>query len=531
MAEYQKKKGIRVRAKKPRSRTPVPAQPADAYIKPVPPPKAPGRQTPSADGLREDERLAQRQAQRQTQTAQKNGPSRLRPGVPVEPYTGTDDFPDLDRIDMRQSREYKEIKRIRQLEKPPVKRMPKRRAADSRAFQVVKGGKAGRRVRLIVSLALAAALVMTVTILHFSAPVGLVEWIQNAAAAAGPGDGFPVTLSDEQPESIRTVGNDVLVLSGALLEAYNKHGRQIYSRQHGFASPALTASASRALVYDRGGTGIKIYNNHQVVDERKLDNSILTAAVGRNGACAFVTKAQGYAAQVSVVDKSFSSLYNWWSAEELISAVALSDNGRRVAAAALKAEGGQYVSTLYIFDISKNAPVAALSYGSAVIAGLESHGGRITVVTDQSISTVDWDCEGSPAAGQDGRLDYPLTGELRQAHTLSGGTAGGVLVVTGRSNDVTLSRIALLDGKGSETASFTVEGNLKYAAFGGGFVYCLFDHQVKAYMPDGTPAGEWDCGYAAAQLTASAGGQALVLESGKLLSFGPPEKPASSAAS
>ena len=429
---------------------------------------------------------------------------------------------------MRQSKEYKEIKRIRQLEKPPVKRMPKRRAADSPAFQVVKGGKTARRVRLIVSLALVAVLILTVTILHFSAPVGLVEWVQNAAAAAGPGDGFPVVLTDEQPESIRTVGSDVLVLSGALLEAYNKHGRQIYSRQHGFASPALATSACRTLVYDRGGTGVKIYNNHQVVSERKLDNSILTAAIGRNGACAFVTKAQGYAAQISVVDKNFSSLYNWWSAEELVSAVALSNNGRRVAAAALKAEGGQYVSTLYIFDISKNEPVASLSYGSAVIAGLESRGGRLTVITDQSVSTVEWDCEGTPAAGQAGRLDYPLTGELRQAHALSGGAAAGTLVVTGRSSDETLSRIALLDGKGSEASSFSVEGNLKYAAYGGGFIYCLFDHQVRAYMPDGTPAGEWDCGYAATQLAAAAGGQAVVLESGKLLAFGPPEKPAAS---
>ncbi|MCI8361107.1 MAG: hypothetical protein HFE86_07210, partial [Clostridiales bacterium] len=268
---------------------------------------------------------------------------------------------------------------------------------------------------------------------------------------------------------------------------------------------------------------VKIFNNHQVVDERKLDNSIVTAAVGRSGACAFVTKTQGYAAQVSVVDKNFASLYNWWSSEELISAVALSDNGRRLAAAALKAEGGQYVSTLYIFDMGKNEPVAALPYGNAVIVELETRGKRLAVITDQSVSTVDWSCTGATAAGQAGRTDYPLTGELRQAHPLSGGTAAGVLAVTGRASDETVNRIILLDGKGNEKAAFTVEGNLKYAAYGGGFIYCLFDHQVKAYLPDGTVAGEWDCGYAATQLAATSGGRAIVLEAGKLLSFGPPE--------
>ena len=269
---------------------------------------------------------------------------------------------------------------------------------------------------------------------------------------------------------------------------------------------------------------MKVYNNNQVIAERKLDNTILTAAVGRNGTSAFVQKAQGYAAQISVVDKDFSSVYNWWSAEELISAVAVSDNGKRIAAAALRAEEGQYVSTLYLFDLSKNAPVAALPYGDAVIAGLETHGARLTVVTDQSVSTVDWNCEGTPAAGQTGRVDYPLPGELRQAHPAGTGT----LVVTGRSSDETSSRIAIINEKGAESSSFTVDGNLKYAAYGGGYVYLLFDHQVEAYMPDGTKAGEWDCGYAAAQLVATSSGHAVVLESGKLLSFGPPQKNASS---
>ena len=515
MAANKKKKGVRVRPKRPQ---PENRRPADGIG---------GRDVYSGRMAGESaSRPAPRPAGGNAQAAgdRRADRTRVHPGVPVAPYTGMDDFRDLDQIGMQDSETYKKVERIRQLEKPPVKRMPKRRAPQIQPLQVVKGGKTARRIRLAVSLAAAAAIVLTVVILHFSTPVGLIEWVQNAAAAAGPGDGYPVFLSDEQPQEICAQGNEVLVLSDTLLEAYNKNGRQIYSRQHGFSNPAMDVGAARVLVYDRGGTGVKIYNNDRLLEERRLEQSIYTAAIGRNGSAAFVTRADGYTAQVSVVDKEFASVYNWWSAEELVSAVALSDDGKRMAAAALRAEGGQYVSTLYVFDLTKSAPVATLSYGTAVIAGLESRGGRLTVITDASVSTVDWNCEGALAAGQTGRVDYPVTDELRQVYFGKDTT----LLVTGRANDETAGRIILLGKEGNEAASFSVEDSLKYAAAGHKYIYCLFDHQVRAYLPDGTLAGEWDCGYTAAQLVALSSGQAVTVESGRLIAYGPPEEPAAS---
>lgn len=515
MAAYQKKKGVRVRPKKPQ---PPSRRPADVSAsRDVYSGREAGKSNPrpTAEPAPGSGRGT---------GARRGNSTQVHPGVPVEPYTGMDDFRDLDKIPMQDSESYKQVKRIRQLEKPPVKRMPKRRAPQSQPLQVVKGGKTARRIRLFVSLILAAAIVLTVVILHFSTPVGLIEWVQNAAAAAGPGDGYPVSLSDEQPEEICVQGNEVLVLSDTLLEAYNKNGRQIYSRQHGFSNPAMDVSAARVLVYDRGGTGIKIYNNDRLLEDRRLEQSIYTAAIGRNGSAAFVTRADGYTAQVSVVDKDFAGVYNWWSAEELVSAVALSDDGKRMAAAALRAEGGRYVSTLYLFDLTESAPVATLSYGTAVIAGLESRGSRLTVITDASVSMVDWDCTGSPTAGQAGRVDYPVADQLRQVYF----GEDAVLMVTGRANDDTASRVVLLGKDGSETASFSVEGNLKYAAAGDSYIYCLFDHVVRAYGSDGTAVGEWECGYTAAQLVALPSGGAVAVESGRLIAYGPPEEPAAS---
>lgn len=536
MAEYKKKKGIKVTARKPRpaKAAPPPSTREGAETAARRPSGGEEQRREETAGRRENiAPRGQRPAPQQEKPAGRRtaGGPRVRPTVPVRPFTGDDDFSDITPIPMEDSRKLREKKRIRELEKPPVKRMPARRApearpagasGDRRAFQVVKGGKTARRVRLFLSVGLVAALALTLVILHCSAPVGLVEWVQNAAAAAGGGDGYPLTLADGQATNLYAVNGRVLVLSDTLLACYNKKGKEVYVRQHGFADPVVTSSVSRTLVYDRGGTGIKIYNDNAVLEERKLENNIMTAAVGRNGVCAFVTQADGYAAQISVVDKDFGGLYNWWSAEELISAVAVSDNGRRVAAAGLRASGGQYAATLYIFDLSESAPVAALPFGNDPIVALESPSGdTFAAVTASSVSTVKWDSEGEGAGN---RIDYTLTGRLRQAHT----TPDGLLLVTGRADDETAGRISLLDEAGTETAAFPVEGNLKSAAAGGGYIYCLFDHAVKAYAPDGTQAGSWECGYAAVQLAAGKDGTATLLESGRLVQYGPPKKQASS---
>ena len=84
MAEYQKKKGVRVRAKKPRPQKPAPARPAnagagsheDAYIRPVPKP---------GSGLTREDRQAETGGiggRRQAAAGKRGGSSVLRPGVP-----------------------------------------------------------------------------------------------------------------------------------------------------------------------------------------------------------------------------------------------------------------------------------------------------------------------------------------------------------------------------------------------------------------------------------------------------------------
>ena len=47
-------------------------------------------------------------------------------------------------------------------------------------------------------------------------------------------------------------------------------------------------------------------------------------------------------------------------------------------------------------------------------------------------------------------------------------------------------------------------------------------------FPDGTQAGSWECGYAAVQLAAGKDGTVTLLESGRLVQYGPPKKQASS---
>lgn len=405
---------------------------------------------------------------------------------------------DLDKIDlipMKDSKLIREQKtaRSRSAAKPPVKRMASQRrtnATDKRnsSFKVVKGKKGRARNRTFISAGIAAALILALVIINFNAPVGIIELFQNSYASAGSGGGFPFTPAGGKSALVYPREDNMLILSDTLVEAYNKNGKEIYRRQHGFSNPVLMSSESRTLVYDRAGTGAKVYNMNKILFEKKLENNILSADIGRDGTCAFVTKARGYAAQIIVVDRDFLNKFNWWSAEEMIGSLAVSNDGKHVAAAAISAVNGEYLSKLYIFDISKSDPVSIVEFSGTMLLEVHSSGNGLLLLFGDRIVSVSWN-------GND-KVEYPFTGSLKSSafyedHALLSVEDDGGAV----------HKIAVFDSKAKVLCSFDFKGNLRDATISRENIYCLTENKLSAFTFDGSALDVWDCGYQVESIT------------------------------
>ncbi|HHW46423.1 MAG TPA: hypothetical protein GXX17_05865 [Clostridiales bacterium] len=421
----------------------------------------------------------------------------LRP-VQVKDMENFDPLSGIDEIVMKDSKSYRHEKKLqrekeRLTKKPPAKRIGSAARAQktkaklqsqSSRFNVVKGRKRLNKIRNIIASAAILAIIIIIVLINYLSPTGLLELVQNSYAKIGSSGSFPVTLEGSGIVDLKSYQNSFFVLSNAFLECYNKSGNQIFLRQHGCANPVLELSSSRILVYDRGGTDVKVYNYKSELFSKKLESSIITATIGQKGNCAFATKSRGYAAQVEVVDKNFNTLFKWYSIKEMISAVALSDDGKRLAVAAVDTVNGVYKSNLYIFTYKDAKPELTYSFDDAFIVALNNKSDGLMVVTKDNISVIDWN--------KNEKRDILFTGNPRYVSIEYNPLT---VVVSGRDDNILENSITVVGNKGTVLAQFNVSGKIKSASVFDQTVFIHKENSIEAYSFNGSKLADWDNSY------------------------------------
>lgn len=389
----------------------------------------------------------------------------------------------------------KELRRSR----PPVKRYAPRRPAkfvDSEGnttFAVVEGRKLLKRRQRWILLGLGALLVLLLALAAASTPTGVVEYFQNSFAKIGGGSGFPLLASEEGTAGLQVENDTLLLVGGSENECYNTSGKQIFVRRHGFSNPAVAQSESRLVVFDRGGTGYSVENMDRVLYTGTMRGNIYNAAMGRSGVSAFALSSVEYSGELQVYNKKMENIFNWYSAEATLTAVGVSDNGRRIAAGGVAVSGGAYRSTVYLFDTKQSAPIFSAVIEGGAIVSIEPVGSSFLIVCSDRVLLLDRD--GTQKAA------VQATGTLHLVRN----TEGRIAVVdklAGNSGDYCVS---LLDKKGNSLGVFTVRMNVRDVCVVGDSVALLSDSKVWFYTFSGNAASSADCDYSVSGIGAAGG--------------------------
>ena len=144
-------------------------------------------------------------------------------------------------------------KRGKKTEKPP------KEENNEIPLRVVNGKKLERRRKTKIFVSAAAIIALILTVIHIILPVGITENHENLVSLIGNGS-YPINL--ESSDTLNTVSRGMYyyVLTDTRLNAFTNGGKEIYSHSHGFESPVLKTSATRAMVFDQGGNEAYIYN-------------------------------------------------------------------------------------------------------------------------------------------------------------------------------------------------------------------------------------------------------------------------------
>ncbi|MDO4743372.1 MAG: DUF5711 family protein, partial [bacterium] len=215
-------------------------------------------------------------------------------------------------------------------------------------YKIIKGNKIKNKFKKILYYISCLFIIVVIICINYMTPTGLVETASNFIAKLGSGYDTAYLQSNKIID-FRNDHGRISVLSDTYLELYNNNSKQMLCYQHGFSTPQLKSSASRILVFDRGGKNFKVFNNSKLLLNESLENTIISADISRSGSIAFVTESTGYLAQVSVYNKGFKNKFTLYSSEKRISDAALNNNGNKIAVCEVLVENGVYSSIVSVY--------------------------------------------------------------------------------------------------------------------------------------------------------------------------------------
>ena len=218
----------------------------------------------------------------------------------------------------------------------------------------------GKRVRRTVALvALLTALVLVATGWLGQSVTLVKDCIDTARIALAPGPGWPQQTGVMELARLAPMTGGFVELGGDSCVVYARTGTRLNAIQSGYARPALAAGKTRFVLYNRSGNELRVESRTQNLYTKTLDSSIYLCAVADAGQVAVATDDTDSVAKLTVYSSAMEQVLSWnlTSAEGTPLRMAFSPDSRRIAVAAVTANGGQLTTNLYVLALAQGDPV------------------------------------------------------------------------------------------------------------------------------------------------------------------------------
>ena len=351
--------------------------------------------------------------------------------------------------------------------------------------------------RTAVLLVLLTGIVLFATGLVGSSVAMAKDFIDTARIALLPGAGWPQQTGVSEVTQVESLTGSFVELGKEGCVVYSRSGKKLNSIQSGYARPALAAGKNRFVLYNRSGNELRVESRTQNLYTKQLENSIFLCAMADNGNLAVVTEDVSAMAKLLIYNSNMEQVLSWSmsSNDGTPLRMAFSPDGRKLAAAAVTAGGGQMMTNLYLVNLAAGDPVS-LANQSGVPQWLG------------------WTSASTILAVYDSRAVLYNAGGERAAYEFAGNTlkdisvdaAGNVALLLGSGQ---LHQAVLLDKSLNVQFSGTVSSANSIVRAGCLF-YLLSDSGVECYNTSGEQ--QWS-------QTLAAKPQALLADSKELLLF------------
>lgn len=371
--------------------------------------------------------------------------------------------------------------------------------------KVIRGNKLEKIRKTKIFLSFIAIFLVFILVFGLIFPAGFFETASNSLRLIGASS-FPCEISGGKILDTVQKGNYFYVLSQENLNVFSVSGKKVFEYFHGFENPVLKTSSTRALLYNQGKKTLLIFNLSGLKQTLEFENEIITATISDSGKFAVATHADGYASKVTVYSKNYQKhLYEWFSAEEVVTDIALSKRANKLAVATYKSNSGEFDSKIQVLKFDSPTPKFTQEFAGELIYSIDAtHSSGFTVLLKNSIKHIKWSNFSQNTYQNDYNISYfkPVN--------------NGYLAVYNRESDNTDNRIVYFSKKIKQKQDIKFQGIISDITAKNGHIYCISGNDLIFLNDDGGILQSAKAGFGAEKIAVASSNTLVVIYDDKI---------------
>ncbi len=334
----------------------------------------------------------------------------------------------------------------------------------------------------VVILAVLIALFLSFRLMGNVAVSNITDGIRHVKLLFRPSNGYPYSI---ESGNIDSIGSDLIVTDEKETAILDSSARERYSFQLDSPDSKVITKNGRALIYGNSSSVVTLVSKTETLGTVKTEKGVAAADLASNGAFAVSCPSDKIQSVLTVYNNRFATQFRWNCSDERITSIGLSDNGKKVAIAAIGATNAEIYTRFIIFDTDETEPIADIRLnGTLIFKTVFTGSGKIIAVGDNR--TVIYNSKGETSE--------EITYAENSVSAIDSDSDGNTLVCLDEYGG-TQSKLIIIKSNGKKSAEIVVNGvpdavdisdNRTAVSVNGEIIrYSLSGKELERYQPLG----------------------------------------------